>query len=124
MIRTARERRSQSVSRVSTRSAVVHVSLQKRSSVTLPERSRSARQRLAQRRPRPAARLTLRDRQRDLGRREHAANLAGESRERLDEMEVRDHRAIPQVVARQRVDVRPQRVGHVLGDRGRDADEP
>ena len=43
IVRTARDRRSQSVICDSTRSDVVHVSLQKRSSVTLPEMSSSAR---------------------------------------------------------------------------------
>ena len=43
IVRTARERRSQSASCVSTRSADVHDSPQKRSSVTLPEISSSAR---------------------------------------------------------------------------------
>ncbi len=57
--RTARDRRSQSVSCDSTRSADVHVSLQKRSSVTLPEMSSSARHASRERRPRAAARLRL-----------------------------------------------------------------
>ena len=56
--------------------------------------------RLAQRRARTAARLALRHRQGDLRRREDAANLAGDSRKGLNEMQVRDRHAIPQAAAR------------------------
>ena len=92
--------RSQSVSCVSTRSADVHVSLQKRSSVTLPEISSSARHASAERRPRSAARLRLRRRQRHFRRRQHAADAAAHARERLDEVQIGDRRAVPRACCR------------------------
>ena len=73
--------------------------------------------RLGERRPRSAARLRAGGRQRDFGRRQHAADAAADPRERLDEMQIGDGRAVPELAARQRVDVRPQRVRDVLGDR-------
>jgi hypothetical protein len=76
-----------------------------------------------ERRARTAAGLPLGDRQRHFGRRQHPANHPAQPRERLDEVQVGDGRAIPEAVAGQRGNVRSPGIRHVLRERRRDPDQ-
>ena len=125
IVRTARDRRSQSVSWASTRSADVQVSLQKRSSVTLPGHQQQRAPRLGKRRPRrrgwSAARPAAAPPRAATARRGSAragARAAGGS---ADTRPCRGTRACRPL---QRVDVRSQRVGDVLRDRDGEPDDP
>ena len=55
--------------------------------------------RLGERRPRAAAGLRRDRRHRDFRRRQHAADAAADPRERLDEVQIGDRRAVPELAA-------------------------